>query len=125
MRIQRPKPHQLIAASCHYEEEIERAIALDVDFITISPVCVTPTHPEASPLGFDRTKQLTELSSIPSFWLGGLRVDQINDIRRLGAQGIAAIRGLVGSLKGWLVLYLRIIHYCFIAFLFVKNIFDQ
>ncbi|TNF08588.1 MAG: Nudix family hydrolase, partial [Pseudomonadales bacterium] len=47
----RPFPEQRwLAASCHAAEELALAAQMGVDFVTLSPVQATATHPEAQPL---------------------------------------------------------------------------
>lgn len=84
-----------VAASVHNKSELEHALGIDVDFILASPVLKTQTHPEAIPLGWDKFYQLTEQASCPVYALGGLSEDDLPDAYRHGAQGIAAIRGLI------------------------------
>ncbi|WP_236233565.1 Nudix family hydrolase, partial [Pseudomonas tohonis] len=48
----RPFPEaRWLAASCHSEEELELATRMEVDFVTLSPVQPTQTHPDVQPLG--------------------------------------------------------------------------
>ena len=92
---QRPldKIHR-VSASVHNETELEQALRIDVDFIVISPVLKTKTHPQATPLGWDKFYELTEQATCPVYALGGLSVDNLREAFKYGAQGIAAIRGL-------------------------------
>jgi len=83
-----------VSASVHNETELEQALRIDVDFIVISPVLKTKTHPEATPLGWDKFYELTEQATCPVYALGGLSVDNLGEAFKYGAQGIAAIRGL-------------------------------
>jgi 8-oxo-dGTP diphosphatase len=80
------------SASCHNREEIAKAIVLGVDFITLSPLCATSTHPNAKPLGWDVFRQWCDSSNVPVYALGGLSLEDIEKAKGHGAQGIAAIR---------------------------------
>lgn len=92
---QRPLSENLwVAASCHTETEIHQANALNSDFIVLSPVRITASHPDAKPLGWQRFFQLTEMAHCPTFALGGMTVADIPRAWAHGAQGIAAIRAL-------------------------------
>ncbi len=84
-------PGQLLVASCHDEQQIQDAEAMAVDFITVSPVKKTQSHPEASPLGLVKALALTEAAKVPVFWLGGMGLDDLDIAQQRGAQGIAAI----------------------------------
>jgi len=83
-----------VAGSCHTLEEIEQANRINTDFIVLSPVRTTTSHPDAPPLGWLKFFQLTEQANCPVFALGGMSVADIPKTWAHGAQGIAAIRAL-------------------------------
>jgi 8-oxo-dGTP diphosphatase len=84
----------LLSASCHNLEEIEKANQLGLDFIFLSPVKATLTHPEANPLGWLRFAGLVESACMPVYALGGMTSNDISLVKECGGQGIAAITGL-------------------------------
>ncbi|MFF7705737.1 Nudix family hydrolase [Pseudomonas sp. NPDC007930] len=89
----RPFPkHRWLAASCHNAEELQLARQLDVDFVTLSPVQPTQTHPEATPLGWDAAQQLLAGFDRPAFLLGGVGPEDQARAWAAGAQGVAGIR---------------------------------
>ena len=81
-----------LAASCHNAEELALAEQMDVDFVTLSPVLPTQTHPDAQPLGWEQVQQLIAGFSKPVFLLGGLGPDDRQQVWTIGAQGVAGIR---------------------------------
>ena len=81
----------LISTSVHNHEELIMAEEKNVDFIVLSPVKRTLSHPDAIPLGWDKFKFLTEKAIIPVFALGGMKEDDLVTIKNNGGQGIAAI----------------------------------
>lgn len=83
-----------VAASCHNEQEIYRANQLGIDFIVLSPVQQTATHPQQPSLGWEQFQQLAYTATCPVFALGGMQRADIVRAREHGAQGIAAIRSL-------------------------------
>ena len=90
----RPIQHPFqVAASCHNPEEIRHAERIGIDFILLSPVLPTPSHPEAIPLGWNQFGAWVEQANLPVFALGGMTKDQLGQARQHGAQGIAGIRG--------------------------------
>ena len=91
---ERPAGVQLVAASCHSQAEVQHAGALGLDFIVVSPVQKTRSHPGAVTLGFDGLRVLTELATVPVYALGGMSEVDLDQAFRHGAQGIAAISGL-------------------------------
>ena len=91
----RPLPaERWLAASCHSAEELALAERMGVDFVTLSPVQATRSHPEAAPLGWAVAAELLDGFGRPAYLLGGLTADDLPQARASGAQGIAAIRGL-------------------------------
>lgn len=91
----RPFPGQRwLAASCHSAEELALAARMGVDFVTLSPLQATQTHPEAVPLGWDKAAELLRQCNIPAYLLGGVGPQDRERARQTGAQGVAGIRAL-------------------------------
>ena len=83
-----------LAASCHTAEDLAHAVRLGCDFAVIGAVKPTATHPGQPGIGWEAFARLREMASLPIYAIGGLGPDDLEDARRHGAQGIAAIRGL-------------------------------
>lgn len=91
----RPFPQErLLAASCHGAEELELASAMGVDFVTLSPVQPTESHPGEPAMGWDVAQKLVEGFNQPVFLLGGLGPQDLERAWQIGAQGVAGIRAL-------------------------------
>lgn len=89
------RPHGLLcAASCHSTEEMARAEALGCDFVLLSPVMTTLTHPQAQPLGWDRFAETIAGFSLPVYALGGMQPQHLTDAWTHGAHGIAMQRAV-------------------------------
>ena len=84
-----------VAASCHTVEDLQLAQALSVDFIVLSPVKATLSHPQAEPLGWSQFALMCAQVSIPVYALGGLCRDDIAQARQSGGQGVAGIRAFL------------------------------
>ncbi|WP_292959228.1 Nudix family hydrolase [Neptuniibacter sp. UBA6509] len=80
-----------LSASCHDEAELEMAVEKGLDFVTLSPLLFTTSHPEVVPLGWERFQKLVSECTIPVFALGGLDKSHIEQVVNCGGQGIAAI----------------------------------
>ena len=91
MKISKRPEGKLFSASCHNESELEKALRLKADFIVLSPVKKTSSHPDAKPIGWNNFTKLTEGISLPVYALGGLSEIDLNDAWSNGAQGVAAI----------------------------------
>jgi 8-oxo-dGTP diphosphatase len=81
----------LFSASCHNQFEIEHAQRIGIDFICLSPVLATKSHPEQPGMGWDAFSSLLEFSSLPTYALGGMKETDLAMAVQNGAQGIAAI----------------------------------
>ena len=91
----RPLGRQLwMAASCHNQDEIEQACRVGADFITLSPLKPTHSHPHVRAMGWEQFRALAEQASMPVYVLGGVNEQDIEVCWWHGGQGIAAIRSL-------------------------------
>ena len=89
----RPFPaERWLAASCHDAEELELATRMGVDFVTLSPLQATATHPDAQPLGWKRAGELLQGFNQPCYLLGGVGPQHTVQAWQAGAQGVAGIR---------------------------------
>ena len=91
----RPVPEHLwLGISCHNAEDLAHAQRIGADFVTLSPVAPTPSHPDKQPLGWPDFARLVRESAIPAYALGGLDALDVSMAQGYGGQGVAAIRGL-------------------------------
>ena len=81
-------------ASCHNKQELQRAEQLGVDFVTLSPVQPTLSHPGAPSLGWEKFAALIQDYSLPVYALGGLLPSDLKTAQEYGAHGIAMMRGI-------------------------------
>lgn len=82
----------LCAASTHDTAELAQAAKLGVDFAVLGPVHATPSHPDASPIGWRRFAELVERSPVPIYALGGLVPADLDTAMANGAHGVALRR---------------------------------
>lgn len=87
-------PDLYLAASCHSPQDIQQAKRINADFVLLSPVAYTPSHPDTEPLGWQTFAEWTRQAHCPVYALGGMTPEQITTAQAHGGQGIAAIRGL-------------------------------
>lgn len=80
-----------ISATCHNRSELEKANVLNLDFVLLSPLRRTATHPEADPLGWEQFTDLVRCAGVPVFALGGVGPDDLHRVWGAGAQGVAGI----------------------------------
>ncbi|HEY0722336.1 MAG TPA: Nudix family hydrolase [Gammaproteobacteria bacterium] len=83
-----------LAASCHCVADVAQAQQIGCDFVVVSPIKPTATHPDSLPLGWDGLRAITEQTMVPVYALGGMTRADLELSWAHGAQGIAAIRGI-------------------------------
>lgn len=85
---------RLWSVSCHDSGEIARAADLGADFVVLSPVLPTATHPDARPLGWEGFRGMVRDCPVPVYALGGMRPDLLHTAVSQGAHGIALASGI-------------------------------
>jgi thiamine-phosphate pyrophosphorylase len=91
-------PLKLIGVSIHHLDQIPKAIREGADFLTFSPVYYTPSKAAyGAPQGVERLKAACQASSIPVFALGGIRLENLQELRAAGARGIALISAILAA----------------------------
>lgn len=83
-----------VGASVHSTAEIERAAALQLDFVAVGAVRRTGTHPHQLPFGWSAFAALIADASLPVFALGGLRASDLMTAMRHGAHGVASLSAM-------------------------------
>lgn len=83
-----------LAASCHNGAELHHAAAIGADFVVLSPVKRTLSHPGVAPLGWRQMQTLIDTLPMPVYALGGMGRGDLESAFVHGAQGIAAIGAL-------------------------------
>lgn len=83
-----------LSVSCHNVQEMINAEALGVDFMVLSPVQATATHPEITPLGWQQFSEMIAQINVPVYALGGVSRNDTEKAWAAGAQGISAIGAL-------------------------------
>lgn len=82
---------KLFSASCHTRKELMKAVQLQSDFVVLSPVQETLSHPGTPALGWDTFTSMVEDMPLPVYALGGVSGNDVETAWSHGAQGIAAI----------------------------------
>ncbi len=68
------------------------------DYIAVSPVFSTPTKPDAgSPLGLDGIRRIKESVRVPVIGIGGINRENVIDVIKSGADGVAVVSAIVSS----------------------------
>jgi len=94
MQLQTKPAGMLCGASCHSREELVHAQALGLDYVMLSPVLATRTHPDAETLGWDKFSELIAGYSLPVYALGGMEKSDLHQAKLQGAHGVAMLRSI-------------------------------
>lgn len=90
----RPVPKdKLLAVSVHDLSQVQAALQLQADFLTLSPIKVTAAHPDLAALGWDGMRDLIEQLPVPVYALGGMKMSDKEEAKAHGAQGVALTKG--------------------------------
>ena len=88
--------NKLLGVSVHNQVEVEQALTIGADFILLSPVQPTQTHPDMAALGWEAFAEMVSQIPVPVFALGGMTQADLAQAKACGAQGIAAISDFWG-----------------------------
>lgn len=94
MRLQAPPPVNFWAASCHNAEELQRAAELRANFVGLSQVLPTASHPGVPGIGWQEFQRLTQDYPLPVYALGGMTLANLEDAMNHGAHGISLLSGI-------------------------------
>lgn len=91
-------PGKIIGLSVENLEDLERANALDVDYVGISPVYGTPTKTDtAEPFGLEGLRKAVELSVHPTVAIGGMNASTIGAVMGVGTDGVAVVSAICSA----------------------------
>ena len=91
-------PDAIIGLSVENMDQVRQAETLDVDYIGVSPVFSTLTKEDtAAPFGLEGLQQAAEISSHPIVAIGGMKLTNVSDVIKHGADGIALVSAIMGS----------------------------
>ncbi|MBF0190696.1 MAG: thiamine phosphate synthase [Magnetococcales bacterium] len=90
-------PALLLGRSCHETTHARQHLLQGGNYVTLSPVFATESHPEAIPLGLERFAVLRAAIPGPVLALGGIHGDNVHAVLGAGATGVALIRGIFNA----------------------------
>ena len=84
----------LVSASCHNAQEMAQAAHLNLDFVLLSPVLPTLSHPASQGMGWANFAALKQDYPLPVYALGGMQYAELKNAWQAGAHGIAMQRAV-------------------------------
>jgi thiamine-phosphate pyrophosphorylase len=94
-------PWALLGRSTHARRQADKAIKdSNVDYFCVGPVYATSTKPDYEPVGLDLVRYAAKkapvaaISSKPWFAIGGISMDNIEDVIAAGARRVCVVRAI-------------------------------
>jgi 8-oxo-dGTP diphosphatase len=94
MRLKQRPATRIWAASCHDVAELAQAARFSADFVVLSPVLPTPTHPDAAGMGWEKFAALVKNYPLPVYALGGMKPELLDTAMKHGAHGVSLLSGI-------------------------------
>lgn len=86
---------KLIGLSTHSLSQALLAQKMRADYIGLGPIFATPTKPEYKPIGLKPIKGASQRIKIPFVAIGGINLDNLEEVVRQGASKVAVVRALM------------------------------
>jgi thiamine-phosphate pyrophosphorylase len=86
-----------IGISTHAPEQAERAVKAGADYIAVGPVYATGTKPTAKPVTLDYVRWAAKNVTIPWFAIGGINLENLDDVLAAGAQRICVVSAILNA----------------------------
>ena len=88
--------NRFIGASVHSPEEAQDAERGGADFIVFGPVYFTPSKAAfGAPQGVPALKKIVAITRLPVYAIGGIKPDNIQEVRIAGVKGVALISAIL------------------------------
>ncbi|HSQ51022.1 MAG TPA: thiamine phosphate synthase [Nitrospiraceae bacterium] len=89
-------PEKLIGISTHNPDQVREATAGQPDYLGFGPIFTPGSKQDHDPVvGLEGLRAMRALTSLPVFAIGGIHVDQVREVLRAGANGVAVISAIL------------------------------
>jgi len=86
----------IIGVSTHSIKDVSNADCCD--YIGVGPVFYTKTKKDAqTALGIDEARAMISVSKFPVYLIGGINIDNIESVKKIGAYGFASVSGVLNN----------------------------
>lgn len=83
----------IVGKSTHSVAQALAAAEEGADYIGFGPLFATPTKPGRPPIGLDGLVEVDAMLSIPVFAIGGIKLQNLGEVRAAGARRIVIVSG--------------------------------
>lgn len=87
---------KLIGISTHNPDQVREASAGKPDYLGFGPIFKPGSKQDHDPVvGLEGLRAMRPLTSLPVFAIGGIQIDQVGEVTRFGANGVAVISAII------------------------------
>ncbi|HXT10915.1 MAG TPA: thiamine phosphate synthase [Candidatus Angelobacter sp.] len=86
-----------IGLSTHAPGQARRAVEAGADYAAIGPIFATGTKPTAKPVTLDYVRWAAENIKIPWFAIGGIHLQNVDDVLAAGAKRICVVSAILNA----------------------------
>jgi thiamine-phosphate pyrophosphorylase len=97
-RMERLASMRIVGLSTHSLEQALAAERDGADYIGVGPVFPTATKPGAQPVGLELIREVAGRLSVPFFAIGGITLDNLEQVIAAGARRVAVVSAILKSL---------------------------
>lgn len=90
-------PNAIIGVSTHAPEQALKAVEDKADYIGVGPIFETPTKLGRTAVGLNYAKWASENIQIPAFAIGGIDLDNAQEVLNTGIKRIAVVRAIINA----------------------------
>lgn len=89
-------PEKLIGISTHNADQVREATAGKPDYLGFGPIFTPGSKQDHDPVvGLEGLRTIRSLTPLPVFAIGGIHIDQVDEVMRAGADGVAVISAIL------------------------------
>ena len=92
--VRRLLPETIVGWSTHAPDEVDSAAGKPIDYFAVGPVHETPTKPGRPSVGIDLVRHAAARATHPWFAIGGIDLQNIDDVLAAGASRIVVVRAI-------------------------------
>jgi thiamine-phosphate pyrophosphorylase len=85
----------LVGKSTHSLEQAVEAEREGADYVGFGPIFATPTKPDYQSIGLTGIKRVHNEITVPTFCIGGIKIDNLGQVIAAGARRVAIVSGLL------------------------------
>lgn len=89
-------PDKLIGISTHNPDQVREATAGKPDYLGFGPIFTPGSKQDHDPVvGLEGLRAMRRLTSLPVFAIGGIQIEQVGEVLKAGADGVAVISAVL------------------------------